>query len=98
VGKKDYDISKLDLSRPASVKALKEHIVNTAYTKAMNGDKEAVNALSSFISIVVEAERQFNVVREEKLLELEKTMNELEDSLDSILSKRNGVRSCDVRN
>jgi hypothetical protein len=25
-------------------------------------------------------------------------MNELEDSLDSILSKRNGVRSCDVRN
>jgi hypothetical protein len=88
MGKKPFDISAIDLSKPASVKKLKEHVVREAYSKAMEGEKDAVNALSSFISIVVEAERQFNVVREEKLLELEQTINELEETLDHIITKK----------
>lgn len=95
-----FDINTLDVSDPKQVYDFKNHIVRESYRSAMSGSTEGsktVTALKNLMEILVEAEKQYNVIRHEQLLELEESINALETEIDRLASENADLKAKYVR-
>jgi hypothetical protein len=91
-----FKIEDLDISNPTIVKEFKEHILRVSYDSALSGRKDAsavTASLKNVLEICCEAEKHFNVVRAERLTDMEMMMDKLEIEMDRILAENIELKS-----
>jgi len=93
---KNFNISDVDFSEPTQIKALKERIVHEAYIKATSSDPKdhkAAAALKNVVDIILELERDQNVTREFKMIEINIKLNKLEVVIDNLTAENSDLKN-----
>lgn len=93
---KKFNINDIDFSEPKQIKAFKERIVHEAYTKASSDnpkDHKAAAALKNVVDILLELERDQNVTRENRMIEINRKLNDLEVVIDNLSAENADLKN-----
>ena len=88
-----FDIGKLDISDPKQVHEFKSFLVKQSFLAAQEGEVKVTAAYKNTMELLVEGEKRFNVIREEKLKELEDIINEIEIMADKLAGENMELRA-----
>lgn len=92
----EFDINSIDFSSPAAIQTLKESIIKEAYRRATSTDPKIAKttaSLKNVIEIITELERSWNIKREEDLFILNQRVDQLDETIDLLLTENSHLKS-----
>lgn len=84
---------KIDISSPKEIHELKSSVVEKAWIAAQKGQNKEVTAYKGMMEILVSAESQYNLAREEQLEKLKRTLDSLEVELNRLMAENEELQN-----